>query len=147
MSGPECSNNHKQEGPPACEYKGCIDLPQTQLQHSGPCRDGRSCHTTAQIYKVKQAVNLKNNFADISIPQNPNLASNNWNGSHQDSYCSESVGLKGPVTDNLRVIIKHNPFGFTPIMACNKQNQMNNKQFLLVYLLPLVYITCIAFEA
>ena len=84
---------------------------------------------TEQIYKVKQAKSLKNNFANVSLPQNPNLAYNNWSGSHQDSYCSESVGLKGPVSDNLRVIIKQNPYGFTPIMACNEKNQMIGMAF------------------
>ena len=82
-----------------------------------------------QIFKVKPAVSLNNTYADITIPQNPHLAENNWNGSHQDSYCSESVGLKGPVSDNLCVIIKNNPFGFTPIMGCNKKNQMVGMAF------------------
>ena len=79
---------------------------------------------TEKVYKVKPAVSLVNTFARITLPRNPGLAPNNWSGSHQDSYCSESVGLWGPTSDNLRVIVKPNPYGFTPIMGCNPQNQL-----------------------
>ena len=79
---------------------------------------------TEKVYKVKPAVSLVNTFANIILPQNPGLAPNNWSGSHQDSYCSESVGLWGPTSDSLRVIVKSNPYGFTPVMGCNAQNQL-----------------------
>ena len=79
---------------------------------------------TEKVYKVKPAVSLVNTFARITLPQNPGLAPNNWSGSHQDSYCSESMGLWGPTSDNLRVIVKPNPYGFTPVMGCNPQNQL-----------------------
>ena len=78
-----------------------------------------------QLYNVMPAVSLKNRFADvdISIPQNPGLAENNWNSGHQDSYCSESVDLTGPTGKKLRLIKQYNPYGFCAIMACNKKNQ------------------------
>ena len=80
---------------------------------------------TENIINVKQAVSLKNEFADtITLPQNPGLAENNWSGPHQDSYCSESVYLSGPTSSNLRTIAMPNPYGFIVIQACNKHNQM-----------------------
>ena len=79
---------------------------------------------TEKVYKVKSAVSLVNTFAGITIPQHPGLALNNWSGAHQDCYCSESVGLTGPTSDSLRVIVKSNPYGFTSVMGCNAQNQL-----------------------
>ena len=82
-----------------------------------------------KLYKVKRAASTNNQFAGIKLPQNPQLAPNNWNGSHQDSYCSESVDLDGPTSSQLRVISKRNPYGFTPIMGCNSNNQMIGMSF------------------
>jgi len=80
--------------------------------------------SSEKLFIVKEAVSSNNLFKDITIPHNPNMADNNFSGSHQDSYCSESVSLTGPVGTKLRVISKINPYGFTPIMACNKNKQM-----------------------
>ena len=82
-----------------------------------------------KLHKVKCAASLNNQFAGIKLPQNPEMAPNNWNGSHQDSYCSESVDLHGPTSSQLRVISKRNPYGFTPIMGCNSHNQMIGMSF------------------
>ena len=79
---------------------------------------------TEKLYTVKQAPSLNNIFSGIDMPQNPGLAENNWNSGHQDSYCSESVKLKGPTGKKLRLIVQYNDYGFIPIMTCNKQNQM-----------------------
>ena len=79
---------------------------------------------TETIHNVLPAKSLNNLFKDITLPQNPGLADNNYNSGHQDSYCSESVGLTGPNSDKLRLIIQYNPYGFTPLMTCNRQNQM-----------------------
>ena len=76
------------------------------------------------IYRVTPATSPYNVFSDITIPQNPGLADNNWNGGHQDSYCSESVGLSGPNTEYVKLVQRENPYGFTPVMACNSNNQM-----------------------
>ena len=81
------------------------------------------------LHTVKPAGSLNNEFAGITFPQNPGLEENNWSSAHQDSYCSESVGLKGPKSNRLRVIKKLNPYGFTPIMGCNKHNQMVGMSF------------------
>ena len=81
------------------------------------------------LHTVKPAGSLNNQFAGITFPQNPGLEENNWSSAHQDSYCSESVGLKGPKSNRLRVIKKLNPYGFTPIMGCNKHNQMVGMSF------------------
>ena len=67
---------------------------------------------------------LNNLFAGTQLPQNPGLTENNYNSAHQDSYCSESVGLTGPVSGKLQMITKHNPYGFTPLMTCNSNNQL-----------------------
>jgi len=79
---------------------------------------------TEQLYNVMPAQSLNNLFSGITIPQNPGLAVNNWNSGHQDSYCSESVGLTGPKEKKLRLIMQHNPYGFTAIMATNRNGQM-----------------------
>lgn len=85
---------------------------------------------TEQVHNVKPAQSLQNLFSNISIPQNPGLAANNWNSGHQDSYCTESVKLTGPTGKKLRLIMQYNPYGFTPIMACNRNNQMIGVSFL-----------------
>lgn len=80
---------------------------------------------TETIHNVLPATSLNNKFKNTeSLPQNPGLADNNYNNGHQDSYCSESVWLTGPNSDKLRLIIQYNPYGFTPLMTCNRQNQM-----------------------
>ena len=80
--------------------------------------------SSTTVHSVLPAVSLKNVFAGITLPQNPGLAENNYSNAHQDSYCSESVGLTGPTSNKLKRIVKYNPYGFTPLMACNEQNQM-----------------------
>ncbi len=75
-------------------------------------------------YTVTPAVSTNNVFANITLPQNPWMGKNNWSGGHQDSYCSESVGLNGPTASRLKLVKRYNPYGFTPIMACNSNNQM-----------------------
>ena len=85
---------------------------------------------TEQVHNVEPAQSLQNRFSDICIPHNPGLAENNWNSGHQDSYCSESVKLAGPTGKKLRLIMQYNPYGFTPIMACNRNNQMIGVAFL-----------------
>ena len=82
-----------------------------------------------QVHHVKPAKSLQNLFSGIAIPQNPGLAKNNWNSGHQDSYCSESVKLHGPTGENLRLIVQYNPYGFTGIMACNRNNQFVGVSF------------------
>ena len=77
-----------------------------------------------EIYTFLPARSLNNLFAGITIPQNPGLADNNWNSAHQDGYNSESVGLHGPVASKLRFIKQPNPYGFVPVMTCNKANQL-----------------------
>ena len=84
---------------------------------------------TEEIYSVLPARSLNNLYQGITLPQNPGLAINNWSSAHQDSYCSESVGLSGPVSNRLKYIKQHNPYGFTPIMACNSVNQMIGVSF------------------
>ena len=79
---------------------------------------------TETLHHVLPAQSLKNLYSGIKLPQNPGLAENNYNSGHQDSYCSESVGLTGPDSDKLRLIVKYNPYGFTPLMTCNRRNQM-----------------------
>jgi hypothetical protein len=79
---------------------------------------------TEELFTVKEAGSINNIFCKIDIPQNPGLAENNWNSGHQDSYCSESVKLKGPTGKKLRLIVQYNDYGYVPIMTCNKQNQM-----------------------
>ena len=75
-------------------------------------------------YNVEAAVSANNIFSGITLPRNPWMGANNWSGGHQDSYCSESVGLSGPTSSKLKLIKRYNPYGFTPIMACNSNNQM-----------------------
>ena len=80
---------------------------------------------TETIHNVLPAESLNNLFKKIDkLPQNPGLAENNYNSGHQDSYCSESVGLTGPTSNKLRLIVQYNPYGFTPLMTCNRKNQM-----------------------
>lgn len=79
---------------------------------------------TETVHNVLPAWSLNNLFGGITLPQNPGMADNNYNNGHQDSYCSESVGLTGPNSDKLRLILKKNPYGFTPLMTCNQNNQM-----------------------
>ena len=81
-------------------------------------------YRTETIFHVEPAVSAKNIYADIKIPQNPGMADNNYSSGHQDSYCSESVGLTGPNSSKLKLITQYNPYGFTSIMACNANNQM-----------------------
>jgi len=77
-----------------------------------------------EIYTVMSAQSLNNLYQGILLPHNPGLADNNWGSPHQDSYCSESVSLHGPISGKLRVIRQFNPYGFTPCMVCNSSNQM-----------------------
>ena len=79
---------------------------------------------TETRHKVMPAVSLNNVYAGLTFPQHPHLADNNWSNGHQDSQCSESVGLTGPTSDTLRMIKQHNPYGFVPIMVCNSNNLM-----------------------
>ena len=81
-------------------------------------------YRTETIHHVKSAVSTNNKFAGITLPQNPGMATNNFNSGHQDSYCSESVGLTGPTSKTLKLIKQFNPFGFVSIQACNSNNQM-----------------------
>jgi len=79
---------------------------------------------STKTYTVPPARSLNNVFGGIVLPRNPGMAENDRSGGHQDSYCSDSVGLSGPVSGELRVIKQFNPYGFIPIMACNSGNQM-----------------------
>jgi hypothetical protein len=88
------------------------------------CSGGNDAGHNITIYSVSSAVSVSNIFAGIVLPRNPGMAENNWSGGHQDSYCSESVGLSGPTGSRLKVIEQYNPYGFTPVMACNSNNQM-----------------------
>ena len=82
-----------------------------------------------QYFTVPPAVSTKNIFGGLSLPQNPGLGPNNWSSPHQDSYCSESVGLTGPTSGKLKLILKQNPYGYTPIMVCNQNDQMVGMSF------------------
>jgi hypothetical protein len=77
-----------------------------------------------EVHHVQAAKSTLNRFAGIQIPQNPWIAPNNFGSPHQDSWCSESVSLSGPTGENLQLIEQFNPFGFTPNMVCNSNNQM-----------------------
>ncbi len=77
-----------------------------------------------ELHHVPAAQSTLNRFADAEIPQHPRMALNDFGSPHQDSWCSESVSLNGPVNDNLLLIEQYNPFGYTPNMVCNSQNQM-----------------------
>lgn len=79
---------------------------------------------TEEIHHVQAAQSTLNRFAGIEIPRNPWMAPNNFGSPHQDSWCSESVSLDGPTSDNLLLIEQYNPFGYTPNMVCNGNNQM-----------------------
>lgn len=76
------------------------------------------------IFHVQRAQSTMNRFAGIKIPQNPWIANNNFGSPHQDSWCSESVSLDGPTGSELLLTRQFNPFGYTPNMVCNSQNQM-----------------------
>ena len=78
----------------------------------------------ATIFNVPKAKSTNNRFAEITIPQNPWMAMNNWGSPHQDSWCSESLSLNGPTEGRLELIENENPHGYTPNMVCNEQNQM-----------------------
>ncbi len=81
--------------------------------------------TTVEYVTVMPATSPNNQFAEIPpLPQNPGLGPNNYSSPHQDSWCSESVGLSGPTSKYLKVIKKDNSYGFTPCMGCNRHNQM-----------------------
>ena len=76
-----------------------------------------------KIFTALPAQSLNNLYAGVVLPQNPGLAPNNWSGGHQDSYCSDSVGLTGPVTKQLKLIKQFNPYGFTlswPVTAATR---------------------------
>jgi hypothetical protein len=84
----------------------------------------------APIFNVMPAVSVHNVYAGITLPQHPYMADNNWNSGHQDSYCSESVGLHGPTSSRLRLVMAQ-AFGLMGIMACNRANQMIGMSFFL----------------
>lgn len=77
-----------------------------------------------EVHHVQAAQSTLNRFAGTDIPQNPWMAPNNFGSPHQDSWCSESVSLSGPTGENLHLIEQFNPFGYTPNMVCNSNNQM-----------------------
>ncbi|WP_230333082.1 hypothetical protein, partial [Xenorhabdus nematophila] len=77
-----------------------------------------------ELHHVPKAQSTLNHFANAVIPQHPRMAPNNFGSPHQDSWCSESVSLSGPVEENLLLIEQYNPFGYTPNMVCNSNNQM-----------------------
>lgn len=79
---------------------------------------------TVEYVTVMPAQSPNNQFGGIILPHNPGLGPNNFSSPHQDSYCSESVGLSGPTSKFLKVIKKRNRYGFTPCMGCNSQDQM-----------------------
>jgi hypothetical protein len=79
---------------------------------------------TETVFDVFPAVSQRNLFAGLTIPQHPYMADNNWSSAHQDSYCTDSVGLSGPTSSQLKLIKQPNPLGFMPTMACNRANQM-----------------------
>lgn len=81
-------------------------------------------YRSEEIFSVKEAVSTQNNYADVTIPQNPGLAQNDFNSGHQDSYASESVSLNGPTSSMLKLIKQAHPYGLTAIQACNSSNQM-----------------------
>lgn len=77
-------------------------------------------------FHVLSAHSANNQFANITIPQHPKMADNNYGSPHQDSWCSESVSLDGPTSPNLDLIGLYNPYGYTPNMVCvtEKNNLM-----------------------
>ncbi|WP_240042338.1 hypothetical protein [Photorhabdus khanii] len=83
-----------------------------------------------ELHHVPAAQSTLNRFAGATIPQHPWMALNDFGSPHQDSWCSESVSLNGPINnkgdayDNLLLIEQYNPFGYTPNMVCNSNNQM-----------------------
>ncbi|MGV7960849.1 hypothetical protein QPK13_06940 [Photorhabdus tasmaniensis] len=82
-----------------------------------------------ELQHVPAAQSTLNRFAGVSIPQHPSMAPNDFGSPHQDSWCSESVSLNGPVDGNLLLIEQYNPFGYTPNMVCNSNNQMVGVSF------------------
>ena len=81
-------------------------------------------YRTEKIFHVPPAVSVKNIYSGINIPQNPGMGANNFNSGHQDSYCSESVGLPGPTSKRVRLITQYHPYGLVGVMTCNSKNQM-----------------------
>ena len=79
---------------------------------------------TETLHKVLPATSLNNVYSDAIIPQNPKLATNSYSNAHQDSWQSETVGVSGPNSGDLRLIIQNNPYGSAPNMTCNANNQM-----------------------
>ncbi len=79
---------------------------------------------TETIRHVLPARSLNNVFGSLSLPQNPGLSTNNYNHPHQDSYQSETVGITGPNSDTVRLIVQYNPYGFAANMTCNANNHM-----------------------
>ena len=77
-----------------------------------------------RIFNVKPAKSIKNIFAGLTLPQNPGLADNDFNSAHQDSYCSESVGLTGPASKTLKLITQYQPYGLIGVLVCNSNNQL-----------------------
>ncbi|MDJ0904322.1 MAG: hypothetical protein QNJ55_36630 [Xenococcus sp. MO_188.B8] len=80
--------------------------------------------SSLQDFTVPEGKSIKNIFSNLSVPRNPGLGPNNWSSPHQDSYCTESVGLCGPTSEKLQLILQQNPYGFTPVMVSNQNNQM-----------------------
>jgi len=101
----------------------CAGLSKQQSVNSKES-SGQKVEFSEKIYTVQQAQSVKNIYKGIVLPQNPNLAKNSFSGGHNDSYCSDSVGLSGPVSMKKRVVKKFNPYGLTSIMASNSKNQM-----------------------
>ena len=81
------------------------------------------------VTNVKTNKSIKNVFHDIDLPQHPFMATNNWNSPHQDSNCSESVSLCGPDSNKLKLTRQYNPYGFSPCMVTNKNNQFITVSF------------------
>ena len=77
-----------------------------------------------RIFHVPSAVSVKNIYSGVTIPQNPGMGANNFNSGHQDSYCSDSVGLTGPISERIKLITQYHPYGLVGAMACNSKNQM-----------------------
>ncbi len=84
---------------------------------------------TEHVYKVRAPVSTRNPFSGISLPQHPFMGPNDHASTHYDSYASDSVGLEGPVADELRVIRQRNPYGYAPVIVANKNNQIISVSF------------------
>lgn len=79
---------------------------------------------SVQRFTVPEAVSTNNKFSGYQIPQHPWMAPNNFGSPHQDSWCSESVSLSGPTQSKVELTLRRNPYGYTPNMVCNSDNQM-----------------------